>query len=56
MPWHISKRPGDCGKAKPWAVVQDSTGKVVGCHTSKADAQKQMAALYANVLSLPDKP
>lgn len=29
-------------------MVKDSDGKVVGCHTSKDKAKKQLAALYAN--------
>lgn len=51
MPWHIAKRPSQCGASKPWAVIQDSNSKIVGCHASKASAQKQLAALNANVLN-----
>ena len=50
MPWHLENDNPNCSG---WAVVQDSNGKVAGCHKTKADAQKQMAALYANVASLP---
>jgi HK97 family phage prohead protease len=44
MPWHLEQgKPGCSG----WAVVKTSTGKTVGCHQTKAQAQKQLAALYA---------
>lgn len=45
MPWHLeSDNPGCSG----WAVVKDADGSIAGCHPTQADAQKQMAALYAN--------
>jgi len=47
MPWHVAES-GKCPASKPWAVIKDSDGSVEGCHASKADANKQMAALYAN--------
>lgn len=43
MPYHIEQ---DGNKFK---VVVDATGKVVGTHPSKAQAQAQLGALYANV-------
>lgn len=46
MPWHVIKS-SQCGSSKPWAVVKDSTGEVEGCHETEAQADKQMAALYA---------
>src|SRR5262245_56855355 len=47
MPWHAAKSAA-CPAAKPWAVIKDTDGTVVACHPSKAAAQKQVAALYAN--------
>ena len=47
MPWHVA-RSDECPASKPWAVITDSSGDVVGCHESQAAAQRQMAALYAN--------
>lgn len=47
MPYHVAQS-GKCPAAKPWAVVKDSDGQVMGCHPSKAAAGKQLAALYAN--------
>ncbi len=47
MPWHVSET-SKCPASKPWGVIKDSDGSVAGCHASKADAEKQMAALYAN--------
>lgn len=42
MPWHIETGHPDCGG---YAVVKDSDGKLVGCHRTRADARKQLAAL-----------
>ena len=51
MPWHIVPNSAKCPVAKPWAVIKDSDGTLAGCHASKQNAKKQMAALYANVKS-----
>lgn len=46
MPWSIATgKPGCSG----YAVVVKATGKVVGCHPTKAKAQAQLAALNINV-------
>jgi HK97 family phage prohead protease len=46
MPWHIRDDHPDC---KGFAVVPDADpGRVVGCHETRAQAEKQLAALYAN--------
>lgn len=47
MPWHIEKGGGTCG-ADEWAVIKDSDGSTAGCHPTEAEAEDQMAALYAN--------
>jgi len=47
MPWHVAKS-GSCPGDKPWAVIKDADGEVVGCHASEAAAEKQLAALYAS--------
>jgi HK97 family phage prohead protease len=47
MPYHVATS-AKCPASKPWAVLKDGDGKVMGCHPAKGDAQKQMAALYAN--------
>lgn len=46
MPYHI----GDKGThgCSGYPVVKDSDSTVMGCHKTKASAQKQLAALYAN--------
>lgn len=52
MPYHISDhQEADCAEGKPYAVVNSQTGKVVpgGCHAERADADRHMRALYANV-------
>lgn len=47
MPWHVGSS-ASCPKSKPYAVIKDSDDSVAGCHATKAAAQKQLAALYAN--------
>lgn len=48
VPWHKVQNSGDCPSDKPWAVVKDGTGELAGCHANEADADDQLAALYAN--------
>jgi HK97 family phage major capsid protein/HK97 family phage prohead protease len=47
MPWHIGTSDS-CPDSKPFAVIKDTDNSVAGCHATKAAAQKQLAALYAN--------
>lgn len=47
MPYHVT-RSGECPASKPWAVVKDADGDIMGCHATERDADQQMAALYAN--------
>lgn len=44
MPWHVGTVDGCDG----YAVIRDSDGSVAGCHDTATDANKQLAALYAN--------
>lgn len=53
MPWHKVHEHSECPISKPWAVVKDGGGPVVGCHATETAANKQLAALYA---SEEDKP
>ena len=46
MPWSVRKSD-ECPASKPWGVFKDDDGAKEGCHESKAAAQKQQAALYA---------
>ena len=48
MPWHKVPNSSQCPSDQPWAVVKDSDGSLAGCHSSESDADKQLAALYAN--------
>ena len=43
MPYHIEREGSN------YKVVVNTTGRVVGTHPSKAQAQAQLGALYANV-------
>ncbi len=45
MPWDIRADYGDC---KGFAVVKRSDGSVAGCHSTRASAKRQLAALNAN--------
>lgn len=48
MPWHIAEQHSECPVSRPFAVVKDDDETVEGCHGSRADAEEQLAALYAN--------
>jgi HK97 family phage prohead protease len=50
LPWHIDSKNSKCSG---WVVVKDSDGSIAGCHKTKAGAQAQLAALYANVKGRP---
>jgi hypothetical protein len=45
MPWHIETDNPECAG---FAVVKDGTTEVEGCHRTRAQAERQMAALYAS--------
>lgn len=47
MPWHTVRNHSGCGDGQ-WAVIKDADGTVAGCHDSEAEADDQMAALYAS--------
>ena len=47
MPWHVAKT-SKCSASKPWGVIKDADGKVVGCHPTEDKAKDQLKALYAN--------
>ena len=44
-PWHLENDNAACDGV---AVVKDDDGTVEGCHASQADAEAQLAALYAS--------
>ena len=44
MPWHIESDNPEC---TGYAVVKDSNGELEGCHRTRGQAERQMAALYA---------
>lgn len=48
MPWKIVKNAGSCDESKPYAVVKETDGKVVGCHETREGANEQLRALYVN--------
>lgn len=52
MPY-IVKQSNQCPADKAWGVFKESTGELVACHVTKAMAEEQMQALYANEKSAP---
>ena len=48
MPY-IIRRDSRCPVSKPWAVVNQQTSDLRGCHASKQHARQQQKALYVNV-------
>lgn len=44
MPYHIGKST-ECPSSKPYAVIKDNDGRVMGCHLSRQNAADQIAAL-----------
>jgi len=47
MPYHVGTS-SECPADKPHAVVKNSDGKVMGCHSSVDDAHAQIAAIHAS--------
>lgn len=48
MPWHIEKDEPRCPTSESWGVVKDDDNELEGCHATKAEAEEQLAALYAS--------
>ena len=49
MPYHIGGKGDSLGCKGGYGVIDSDTGEVVGCHPTRLDAEKQLAALHANV-------
>ncbi|HSC26534.1 MAG TPA: hypothetical protein VLD67_04625, partial [Vicinamibacterales bacterium] len=47
VPYRVEQGHPDCGADKPWAVIKESDGELMGCHETEAAAEEQRAALYA---------
>jgi hypothetical protein len=47
MPWHVTLEDEGCPLAEPWGVRQDDSDRLMGCHSSRQDALRQIAALNA---------
>ena len=50
MPYRISGKGDGLGCKEGYAVYNADNGKVMGCHPTRLDAEKQIAALHANVM------
>ena len=53
MPYSVEKS-NSCPVGRPYAVVKDSDGKVMGCHASKEEAQDQIAAINISEKAIAD--
>jgi len=53
MPWHIESNTSDCAG---YAVIKTDDGSMAGCHEPRADAEAQVAALYASEADKADVP
>lgn len=49
MPWTVSEDTHVCPASKPWAVKNQQTGDLRGCHPTENHARRQQRALYAIV-------
>lgn len=49
MPWTITENHSDCPTSKPYAVVNEDSGAVEGCHETRENAVRQIGALEENV-------
>jgi 2'-5' RNA ligase len=47
VPYSIVQDHPDCGADTPWAVVQNDTEELMGCHPTEAAADEQLAVLAA---------
>lgn len=52
MPWHIETDNAGC---QGFAVVKDADGEIEGCHRTRAQAERQLAALYAAEPNMEDR-
>lgn len=48
MPYQMEENYSHCPAEKPWAVVNQQTGDLKGCHARRQDALAHLRALYAN--------
>jgi hypothetical protein len=49
MPYIVRRDLSRCPASKPWAVTNEATGDLRGCHPTKEHARLQQKALYASV-------
>jgi hypothetical protein len=47
MPYSVVQDHADCAADMRWGVVKDSSGELMGCHETQAQAEEQRDALYA---------
>jgi hypothetical protein len=48
VPWHIVENSTECENGEPFAVVQDDTDEVIGCHDTEASAQEHIDEMVAD--------
>lgn len=45
MPYSVVENHDGCESSKPWGVIKDDDQSLLGCHTSEAKAEAQIAAI-----------
>lgn len=55
MPWTIDENHSDCPTSRPYAVVNEDSGRVEGCHETRENAVRQIGALEENVTETRSK-
>lgn len=48
MPYKVRAGHRSCAGSRPYGVVSEESGRLMGCHATRASAQTQVRALYAN--------
>jgi len=48
VPYEVVRDTNACPVSKPWSVRNQQSHRNMGCHATRAEAMRQLAALYAN--------
>jgi hypothetical protein len=48
MPYQIVQKHSQCHPNNPWAVIKSDDRTVMGCHPTREQADRQLAALHAS--------
>lgn len=48
MPYKVRASHSSCSSSRPYGVISEGSGRLLGCHATRKSAQSQVRALYAN--------